>query len=135
MQDEKTRLKRNARRAYLKMLDAARLNVPPHLADRIGKPSKLAESLTTVCEYGWKGTCFTENGEPLERTDARVIREANSKRHMKSVERARRLRDKYPGHWRTRFGASVIAARERVSAKTIRRYFSMKLDIEERRTV
>ena len=130
MQDEKTRLKRNARRAYLNMLDAARLNVPPHLADRIGQPSKLAENLATAWEFGWKGTHFTENGEPLERTDARAIREANCKRHMKSVERARRLRDKYPGHWCTRFGASVIAARERVSAKTIRRYFSMKLDIE-----
>ena len=130
MQDEKTHLKRNARRAYLKMLDSARRNLPSYLADRIGQPSKLAESLATECEYGWKGTCFTENGEPLERTDARVIREANSKRHLKSVERARRLRDKYPGHWRTRFGASVISARERVSAKTIRRYFSMKLDIE-----
>ena len=130
MQDERTRLKPNARRAYLKMLDAVRLNVPPHLADRIGKPSKLAESLATACEYGWNGTCFTENGEPLERTDAKAIREANCKRHEKSVERARRLRDKYPGHWRTRFGASVIAARERVSAKTIRRYFSITLDIE-----
>lgn len=130
MQDEKTRLKRNARRTYLKMLDAARLNVPPYLADRIGQPSKLAESLATVCEYGWKGTCFTENGEPLERTDARVIKEANSQRHLKALENARRIRGKHPRHWCSRFGASVIAEKENLSAKTVRHYFSMKLDIE-----
>lgn len=129
MQDEETRLKRRERRAYLKFLDEAVSKVPLHLAHRIGKPSKLGENLAEIFEYEWKGICFTENGEALQRSDAKKIRDTNSQKNLKAIENARRIRDKYPNHWCSRFGASVIAKRENISAKTVRHYFSMKLDI------
>lgn len=129
MQDEKTLLKRRKRRAYLKTLDMTLSNPPSYLAHRIGKPSRLAESLAEIFEYGWIGTCFTEDGEPVQRSDAQKIKNGNSKRHLTALEDARRIRGKYPQHWCSRFGASVIAERENLSAKTVRRYFTMELDI------
>ncbi len=127
MQDEKTLMKRRERRAHLKLLDMALSNPPSHLAHRIGKPSKLGERLAGTFEYGWKGTCFNENGEPVQRSDAQKIKDENSKRHFKALEDAKRIRGKYPQHWCSRFGASVIAERENLSTKTVRRYFTMEL--------
>ncbi len=135
MQTEKSRIRRAERRAYLKILDAARANVPAHLIGRIGQPSQLGKNLEEIGEYGWKGIAFDEDGEPLRRSDVNEIKKLNADQHAKAVKKAKELKAKYPKYWNARGGAAAIASKEKekkkeIHANTVRRYIKMKLDME-----
>lgn len=131
MQTEKSRIRRALRRPYLKVLDAACANVPAHLIDRIGQPSQLGKNLEEIGEYAWKGITFNENGEPLRRSDAHVIKTSNADQHAKAVQKAKELKAKYPKYWNSRGGAAAIASKEPdIHANTVRRYIKLKLDME-----
>ncbi len=131
MQTEKSRIRCAQRRAYLKMLDAACANVPAHLIDRIGQPSQLGENLQEIGEYGWKGLTFNEDGDPLRRSDAQIIKTSNADQHAGAVKKAKELKAKYPRYWDSRGGAADSARKEKnIHANTVRRYIKMKLDME-----
>lgn len=131
MQTEKSRIRRAQRRAYLKLLDAACANVPAYLTDRIGQSSRLGKNLQEIGEYGWKGITFTEDGEPLRRSDAQIIKTSNAGQHAEAVKKAKELKAKHPKHWDSRGGAAAIEMKEKnIHANTVRRYIKMKLDME-----
>ena len=52
---------------------------------------------------------------------------ANADRKEEANEAAKRFKTDYPDQWQTRTGAATIAAKEGISAKTVRRYFKKNI--------
>jgi hypothetical protein len=105
-----------------KKLDDAAANIPQHLKGRIGKVSKLSESMEAgISRYGWRGNRFAEDGQEI-RSHALGY---DGRKAMKDQtdKRCLEIRSRHPDTWGKRGYAEQISHIEGLSVETIRRYF------------
>ena len=122
MPKRERRIKEALLEACRRMLDDAILQAPPHIRSRLNQPSKLAESLKSPKNYGWKGTKFTNDGQEIARVGDYKRNRANHARALESENKVHDLSQKYPDLWGKRGGAKQIAYHEKIHPDTVRRY-------------
>ena len=108
--------------AHDQIIDAAVADAPMHIRQRLGRPSRLSDSLSTKGQHnaGW-AKYDDETGHPLPREDPEGLG-ANLERKENKATRALNMRKKYRDIWGNRGVAKVIAHEEGVSVETVRRY-------------
>ena len=103
-------------------LDNAVEHPPSHLLHRLGKPSPILEAIKTKTEYLWGGFTYTEDGQPIKRSDLEIIVRENLKRQQQKMKKVAQVASEDPKLLNTRFGSSVIGRKILRHRDTVTRY-------------
>lgn len=98
--------------------------VPTHVTERLGRPSKLLEALSTKdTSYDWNGLRVDDETSLVFRPPAPDYLGANVHRAEDAMDRAREMRSKaierYGAQWDVRGGAKRTAADQGLSLSTV----------------
>ncbi|GAB6052854.1 hypothetical protein JCM17960_16740 [Magnetospira thiophila] len=100
-------------------------NPPEHVRQRMENPSEASDRLAEALPVKlYNGGIFhvDDEGDICQITQDRELG-ANANRNEEKAERAESLREKYRDIWGKRGAAGIIARKEGLNQKTIRRYF------------
>lgn len=108
-------------RAQIQAIDAAVADAPMHIQRRLGRPSKLSDSLSTKGQHDAGWSKYDENGQYIAREDPEGLG-ANLERNEDMVARALDMHEKHRDVWGKRGVAKQNAHEEGLSVETVRRY-------------